>query len=125
VSLYDIKNKYTILYFWDPSCGHCQKVTPKLSEFYNTKAKDLDLEIIGVYIEADTTEWFKYIKEKELKWINAADLLGKANFRKYYDIYSTPVIYLMDKNKKLIAKRIDVENLEDFIRNYEKIQSQQ
>lgn len=124
VSLYDIKNKYTILYFWDPSCGHCQKVTPKLSEFYNTKAKDLDLEIIGVYIEADTTEWFKYIKEKELKWINAADLLGKANFRKYYDIYSTPVIYLMDRNKKLIAKRIDVEKLEDFIRNYEKMQTQ-
>jgi thiol-disulfide isomerase/thioredoxin len=124
VSLYEIKNKYTILYFWDPSCGHCQKVTPKLSEFYNTKAKDLDLEIIGVYIEADTTEWFKYIKEKELKWINAADLLGKANFRKYYDIYSTPVIYLMDRNKKLIAKRIDVEKLEDFIRNYEKMQTQ-
>lgn len=121
VSLYDIKNKYTIVYFWDPSCGHCKKVTPKLSEFYKTKAKGLDLEILAVYIEADTTEWFQYIKEQELNWINAADLLGKANFRKYYDIYSTPVIYLMDRNKKIIAKRIDVEKLEDFIHNYEKM----
>ena len=121
VSLYDLKHKYTIVYFWDPSCGHCQKVTPKLKEFYETKAKDFDLEIMAVYIEADTTEWFKYIREKDLKWINAADLLGKSNFRKYYDIYSTPVIYLMDRNKKLIAKRIDVENLEDFLKNHEKM----
>ena len=120
VSLYNINSKYTILYFWDPSCGHCKKVTPKLKEFYTTKARDLGVEILAVYIEADTTEWFNYIKENELGWVNAADLLGKSNFRKYYDIYSTPVIYLMDRQKKIIAKRMDVEKLEDFIMNYEK-----
>jgi thiol-disulfide isomerase/thioredoxin len=120
VSLYDIKSKYTLVYFWDPSCGHCKKVTPKLSELYKTKGKELGLEVLAVYIEADTSEWFKYIKENELNWINAADLLGKSNFRKYYDIYSTPVIYLLDRNKKIIAKRIDVEKLEDFIKNYER-----
>ncbi len=120
ISLYDIKSKYTLIYFWDPSCGHCKKVTPKLDELYKTKAKDIGLEVLGVYIEADTSEWFKYIKDQELTWINAADLLGKSNFRKYYDIYSTPVIYLLDRDKKIIAKRIDVEKLEEFIRNYEK-----
>jgi thiol-disulfide isomerase/thioredoxin len=121
IALNDIKKTYTLVYFWDPSCGHCQKVTPKLRDFYNAHKVDLDLEVLGVYIEADTTEWFKYIKEKELNWINAADLLGTAQFRKYYDIYSTPVLYVLDKNKKIIAKRIDVEKLEDFLRNYEKM----
>lgn len=118
IALSDIKTKYTIVYFWDPSCGHCQKVTPKLKEFYDSKRKELDFEVLGVYIEADTTEWFKYIKEKELNWINAADLLGKAQFRKYYDIYSTPVAYLLDNEKRIIAKRIEVEQLEDFIKNH-------
>lgn len=66
------------------------------------------------------TEWFKYIKEKELNWINVADLDLKSNFRAYYDIYSTPVIYVLDRNKKIIAKRIDVENLGDFLTNYSK-----
>ena len=121
IALNDIKKTYTLVYFWDPSCGHCQKVTPKLKEFYDAHKKDLDLEVLGVYIEADTTEWFKYIKEKDLNWINAADLLGTAQFRKYYDIYSTPVLYVMDRNKKIIAKRIDVEKLEDFLKNYEKM----
>lgn len=122
VSLKDIKTTYTLVYFWDPSCGHCQKVTPKLSEFYDKHHAELDLEVLGIYIEADTTEWFKYIKEKDLKWINAADLTGKARFRDYYDIYSTPVIYILDKNKKIIAKKIDVENIEDFLKNYSKRQ---
>jgi thiol-disulfide isomerase/thioredoxin len=120
ISFNDIKSNYTIVYFWDPSCGHCQKVTPKLREFYNANKTKLDVEVLGVYIETDTTEWFKYIKEKELNWINAADLTLKTNFRAYYDIYSTPVIYVLDRNKKIIAKRIDVENLEDFLKNYSK-----
>jgi thiol-disulfide isomerase/thioredoxin len=120
VSLNEVKNKYTIIYFWDPSCGHCQKVTPKLSEFYKTNKEKFDVEVFGVYIETDTTEWFKYIKEKELTWLNVADLTLKTNFRAYYDIYSTPVIYVLDRNKKIIAKRIDVENLVDFLTNYSK-----
>ena len=121
IALHDIKKTYTLVYFWDPSCGHCQKVTPKLLEFYHKHKVDLDLEVMGVYIEADTTEWFKYIKEKELDWLNTADLLGTAQFRKYYDIYSTPVLYVLDRNKKIIAKRIDVEKLEDFLKNYERM----
>jgi len=118
IALNDIKAKYTIVYFWDPSCGHCTKVTPQLKTFYDANKKALDVEVLGVYIEADTTEWFKYIKEKELNWINAADLLGTAQFRKYYDIYSTPVAYLLDSEKRIIAKRIEVEQLEDFIKNH-------
>ena len=121
IALNDIKKTFTLVYFWDPSCGHCQKVTPKLKEFYDKHKKEFDLEVLGVYIESDTTEWFKYIKEKDLNWINAADLLGTAQFRKYYDIYSTPVLFVLDRNKKIIAKRIDVENLEDFLKNYQKM----
>ncbi|MBX7202602.1 MAG: DUF5106 domain-containing protein [Bacteroidia bacterium] len=120
VSLNEIKNTYTIVYFWDPSCGHCQKVTPKLKEFYDKERKKYDLEVLGIYIEADTTEWFKYIREKHLNWINAADLLGRAQFRKYYDIYSTPVIYLLDKDKRIIAKRLEVDQLADFLDNHRK-----
>lgn len=120
IAVNDLKSSYTILYFWDPSCGHCQKITPKLHEFYTKYKQELDLEVMGVYIETDTTEWFKYIREKGLTWVNAADLTLKSRFRDYYDIYSTPVIYVLDRNKRIIAKRIDVENLEEFIRNYRK-----
>lgn len=123
IQLYDLKSTYTILYFWDPSCGHCQKITPKLLEFYDAYKKEFDLEVLAVYTETDTTEWFKTIKEKKLIWINAGDLLWNTNFKKYYDIYSTPVIYVLDRQKKIIAKRIDVEQLPDFLRNHKKFEA--
>jgi thiol-disulfide isomerase/thioredoxin len=123
IQINDLKSTYSILYFWDPSCGHCQKVTPKLYEFYQAHKKEFDLEILAIYTETDTTEWFKYIREKKLDWINAADLLWNTNYKKYYDIYSTPVIYVLDRQKKIIAKRIDVEQLPDFIRNHKKFEA--
>ena len=38
------------------------------------------------------------------------------HFAEVYDIYSTPVIYVLDETKKIIAKRIDAEQVEDIIR---------
>jgi FAD synthase len=103
--------------------GVLKKFTPKLQEFYDAYKKEFDLEVFAVYTETDTTEWFKTIKEKKLNWTNAADLLWNTNFKKYYDIYSTPVIYILDRQKKIIAKRIDVEQLPDFLRNHKKFEA--
>jgi len=118
VELYGVNKEFTIVYFWDPSCGHCKKVTPKLAEFYKEKKDIYNLEVFAVYSEADTAEWLGYLRTNEYNWINAADLLWKTNFKQHYDIYATPVIYILDRNKKIIAKRIDVEQLDDFLKNY-------
>jgi thiol-disulfide isomerase/thioredoxin len=118
--LHKINKEFTIVYFWDPSCGHCKKVTPKLYEFYQEKKDTYNLEVFAVYSEADTAEWLGYLRKNDYQWINAADLLWKTNFKLHYDIYATPVIYILDRNKKIIAKRLDVENIEDFLKNYVK-----
>jgi thiol-disulfide isomerase/thioredoxin len=120
-TLYDIKSKYTVLVFWDPTCGHCKKEVPALSQYYDSvKTKGLSLEVFAVGIESDMEEWKKFIRENNLKWINVSDLFNNTNFRAYYDIYSTPVVYLLDENKKIIAKRLDTEKLRDFIDHLEK-----
>ena len=31
--LYRLDADFTLLYFWDPTCGHCKKVTPKLKSY--------------------------------------------------------------------------------------------
>jgi hypothetical protein len=41
------------------------------------------------------------------------------NVREKYDVYSTPVIYVLDKNKIIKAKRIAVEQLEDIVKAME------
>jgi hypothetical protein len=60
-------------------------------------------------------EWKKFIDEHHFDWINVWDKYNFTNFRNLYDIYSTPTIYILDKNKKIIAKRIGVDQIEKFI----------
>lgn len=119
--LHAIQKDYTIAYFWDPECGHCKKVTPKVKEFYDNFKEELDVEVYGVCTNPDEKEsWIKYINENNLDWINVDDPEQKTAYKYLYDIYSTPVIYLLDKDKKIIAKRIGPENLENFIRYHKK-----
>lgn len=114
--LYDIKAKYTVLVFWDPTCSHCKIEIPKLAAYYDSvRTKGLSFEVFAIGIESDMDLWKNYIKEHKLKWINVSDLYNQTNFRDYYDIYSTPVIYLLDQDKHIIAKRLDPEKLSDFI----------
>ncbi len=119
--LHAINKDYTIAYFWDPECGHCKKVTPKVKEFYDKFKDELNVEVYGVNTNAEEREaWIKYINEHNLDWINVEDPEQKTAYKYLYDIYSTPVIFLLDKNKKLIAKRIGAEDLENFIRHHMK-----
>ena len=46
--------------------------------------------------------------------------LESLNFRDIYDIYSTPVVLVLDKDKKILGKRIGVEQIEEFITDMEK-----
>ena len=119
--LHGVDKDYTIAYFWDPECGHCKKVTPKVNEFYNKFKDELDVGIYGVNTNPKERDaWLKYIKDNELNWINVEDPEQKTAYKYLYDIYSTPVIFLLDKNKKIIAKRLGAEDLENFIRHHKK-----
>jgi thiol-disulfide isomerase/thioredoxin len=116
VAFKQIKSPYTILFFWDPECGHCKKSTPRLKAFYD-KYKSKGFEVYAVNIEENRDQWVKYIKDNGLNWINVTNAEHRYYLKIYYDIYSTPVIYVLDENKKIIAKRIDAEKLEGYVEN--------
>ncbi|MEY4659311.1 MAG: hypothetical protein RJB36_1077 [Bacteroidota bacterium] len=146
LDFYSLKSEYTILYFWDPECGHCKKVTPKLVTLYNQKFKDRNIEVfaVGKGIGKDFESWKKYIRENNLNFINVAvtnsiyeiakatpeklvplyvgekgkpTTLESLNFQTTYDLYSTPRIFVLDKDKKIIAKNLSISQLEDLMDN--------
>lgn len=119
VDLYDIEKEFTILYFWEPDCGHCKEATPKLKAYYD-KVKDSGIEVFAVCTTSDKTKWSKYIDDNKLTWINGWDPERKSHYDYYYNIQSTPTIYILDRNKKIIAKKLSVENIGPFIENYRK-----
>ncbi len=124
VSMHDVasKNKYTVLFLYDSGCGHCKKAAPKLKKGIDTlKAKKIDVEVYAACTEVNDQEWRKFVKDKSItEWINVADIDKHSYFRSQYDITSTPQVYIVDKNKKIIAKRLGAEQVQDFIERYDK-----
>lgn len=119
VALDDVEKDFTILYFWEPDCGHCREATPKLKIWYD-KPKDYSFEVFAVCTTAEKEKWSKYIEENKLTWINGWDPQRLSHFDYYYNVQSTPTIYILDKNKKIIAKKLPVEEIGNFIDNYRK-----
>jgi thiol-disulfide isomerase/thioredoxin len=121
VSLYDSDADFTIIYFWEPDCGHCKESTPKLKEFYD-KNKSSGIEVFAVCTQQDREKWEKYIVDNGLSWINGWDPQRMSRFDFLYNVESTPLIYILDRDKKIIAKRLAVEDVASFIDAYRKYQ---
>lgn len=119
VALDDVEKDFTILYFWEPNCGHCQEATPKLKAFYD-KPKNYTLEVFAVCTTGEREKWTKYIEDNKLNWINGWDPQRATRFDYYYNVQATPMVYILDKNKKIIAKKLSVEEIGSFIDNYRK-----
>lgn len=107
---------YTVLFFYRPSCGHCKKSAPVLLDAYHGLQSD-GVEVVGVNVDTDIEEWKKFIEEFQLDWVNASDPFTRSNFRREYNVRTTPTIYVLDREKRIIAKKLGVEQIEDFIRD--------
>lgn len=114
VDMYQIDSKFTIVIFWETNCGHCKKTVPALYEIYK-KYDEKELQVMAIYTQGDQPEWTKFVEEKGLHWINAWDPYNHSNFRLNYGVETTPSLFLLDKDKKIIAKKIDIETIEKFI----------
>ncbi len=120
-SLYNIKADYTVVVFWDATCGRCKEEMPRLLELYNEQNKTVKMktgkkvDVYAVSLTVETKTWKDYIRSIKIPWTNVHDPNHESNFRKLYDVYSTPVVYLLGKDKKIIAKRLSIEQVKEFI----------
>ena len=115
VTLLSIKTGYTLLVFWSSQCPHCTEMMPKLKTWYD-KQKEKKLEVIAVSLDTSRNDWASFVKKEKLNWINVSELkgyLGKAEDE--YNIYATPTMYLLDREKKIIAKPITWRELEQAL----------
>jgi peroxiredoxin len=123
-SLYDIKKKYTIIFFFDPDCGHCRQESPKLVDFYNKNKTKYNLEVYAVSADTSLQKMKDYIKEMKMTWVtvNGPRTYLKENYHNLYYSETTPTLYILDENKKVIARKLPTDKIDDFLTNYEKYQ---
>ncbi|MBP6976783.1 MAG: redoxin domain-containing protein [Lentimicrobiaceae bacterium] len=116
VSLYQIEKAYTIIYFWDTDCSFCRKESPRLKQFYDASKDSLNLEVYAVCIDTSLTDWKKTINEHGFDWINVNGYLSLTpDFHDLYDVHSSPVMYLLDRRKTIIAKNILTDQIIEIL----------
>ncbi|MEX1203575.1 MAG: thioredoxin-like domain-containing protein [Ferruginibacter sp.] len=123
--LYNITADYTIVAFWDPNCGHCKEEIPRLDSFYRAIWKQKKIKIYAVMTEYDTEAWKIFINKHQLAdWTNVHHTIKmvkddadaqRPSFKQLYDITQTPTLYLLDKEKRILAKKLTLEQMNDFL----------
>lgn len=111
-SLSSVDSKYTLLVFWAPDCGHCQSEMPLLDSLYRAELKKKGVTIYAVKTGDEDKLWKEFIEKHDLKdWIHVHDPEHKTNYRSLYDVYATPMIYLLDEKKIIKGKKLDHLNI--------------
>jgi thiol-disulfide isomerase/thioredoxin len=115
-----LKNKYVVILFFDYECGICKKEIKYLTE--NQGDWKYDIGIFAVNVNGDLDKWKEFIKEKNIgSWTNVNGTRSVTqDFHDIYDIYGTPVIYLLDEKRNIIAKRMGADQIISIIERTEK-----
>lgn len=112
----DCDKDLKIILFWSPGCGHCSVEVPKYDKLYKEKKDVYSIEIYAINTESDIDAWKKFIKDKDLQWINLNGLVANYDWREYFDIEKTPIMFILDKNNTIVAKNVPSDNLEQIIK---------
>lgn len=118
LQLSGIESDYTLLLFWASWCTHCKKEVPEIKKAvddFNSQFSSSNIQLITVAVSLDTdhAQWQKFVTENNLlSFLNFSELKGwKGEISKQYNVYATPTLFLLDKDKKIITKPITVEEL--------------
>jgi hypothetical protein len=124
-SLYEIPSNFVVVCFWDPTCSHCKETIPKLDSMFQAKWKYQGVQIYAVMVDGGQDNWRDFIRTHNLgDWINvyqttaqhdAVTAAGRPDYRQLYDVYQTPVLYLLDKEKRIVAKKLTYQQVDEVI----------
>jgi thiol-disulfide isomerase/thioredoxin len=103
-----------IVIFWSSGCGHCLAELPKVKELVSNKP---NLKVVAFGLEKDDIKWSEEIK----KYPNFTHVIGLGKWDnpivKTYGVATTPTYFLLDKEKVIIAKPYDYEDVELSIKD--------
>ena len=116
IKLSEINSKYTLVLFWASWCTHCNEVLPKIHNIYVNSVSRKTLEVLSVSLDNEKEEWFAALKAGNYTWLNCSSLKGwDTQAAIDYNIYATPTMFLLDKNKNIVAKPITFNELKNAL----------
>lgn len=120
--LYDIKSPYTLLFLYDPECENCRRAIEMMVE--STVIQELTtvtkgmaeapVMVLTVCVEHDLDSWKEHLSILPEYWLNGFDDRHQIREKELYDLRSFPSLYLLDSNKRVILKDVNVQDVIDY-----------
>jgi peroxiredoxin len=115
-NLHRINASFTLVVLYEPDCSHCNVFVPGLYTDVYQQYRNKGLEVYAIYTMDNKEKWKEFIGEYGLKdWINVWDSHHVSGLRILYDARTTPGVYLLDENKKIVAKKMSVEQIKKIL----------
>jgi thiol-disulfide isomerase/thioredoxin len=138
VNFYDLPQDFVVVIFWDPHCGHCKTEMPEIHKVYTEKLKGMGIEVFAVAKATDEAlfkDWKKFIQEKGLDWVNVGltknifeearkdprkfipkyTTIESLNYADTWDVYSTPKLFVVDKDRRIVGKSLSADQIADLV----------
>jgi thiol-disulfide isomerase/thioredoxin len=138
VSMHQMPQDYVVVLFWDPHCGHCKKEVPDMHKTYLEKLKPMGIGVYAVANARDSalfTDWKEFIHEKRFEWVDVAlthnvykqavkdasvfvprhTTVKSLNYSDTYDVFSTPKVFLVDRERKFVGKQLSADQIADLV----------
>ena len=123
-SLHAMPNKWKLLIFWSPGCGHCQHIIPKVYEVFEQYREQYDIGAFTILSEPDDKtrkEWREFMVKHGMNspaWLSLYGGEANVDWHAVYDIQSTPQIYLIDENNIIQAKKLGENSIEEVLKAF-------
>lgn len=118
-NLHQINTKYSAVLIYEPNCSHCKVFVPDLYKNVYLKHRDKGFEVFAIYSMDNKEEWGEFLAKHNLyDWINVWDEHHVSRFKILYDARKTPGIFILDENKKIVSKKLTVEQVDRFLEDH-------
>jgi len=111
--LSDFTNNYTLVVFGASWCPKCTEEIPAIAKSYNTW-KAQGVEVLFVSLDEDLKVFYQFATQ--FPFISITDLKkwNSPIARNFY-VFSTPTMYLLDKNRKIILRPNSVKQMNAWV----------
>jgi peroxiredoxin len=117
VSLYNTKEKFTLIDFWASWCKPCRDQSPELVELYNTY-QSKGVTIMSVSLDRNNERWLRAIKSDNLNWTHVSNLKHWQDpIAAEYNVRSIPELFLIDDLGAVIARSHDLAPIKSILKN--------
>jgi len=112
-SIYELTSPYIVVFMYNPTCEHCIEETPQMVRLHRQwKSQGLGVQVFAIAIDTELGEWKGFIAQNGMQdFVNVFDPTNESIYTKYY-VDNTPEIYVLNKDRKIIAKNLNPDQVQ-------------